>query len=516
MRDDSPRTGSLQSRGLVDRRSVLQVAAGTGVGFGLGTLVGVEVANDDDDGDDGQRSSFDVTETTTARSTTSRDDDRPTTVTIHADSRFAEIGDEVVDELHGAGLGGDVEVEFLEGPHTTITRQNRYQQLLEAEQPEPTIMMMDSGWAMPFLRNFPFPNLSERFSAPVASRVENEYVEPLVETASDRDGALYGLPVFVQAPTIQYRKDLLETAGYDPEGANWATDPPDWELFSQVTKDTMEQTDTQGYTFQANRYIGLSCCTFNEVMSSLGGAYFGSPEKYLFGPVGERPVTVEEDPVLDALRLLRSFIHGTDAPDTLDRVAGDIAPAEVLEYTEEPSRNPFTEGRVVMHKNWPYAIEINAREEQFGSDLGVMPLPTGVPRSRTDYPETGGSVAALGGWHFLVNPYAPSDLQKQAVSVLEAVTTDRVRRFLFEKLALLPPETGLFSSLPADANPLGPYLPQLAYAVENTIPRPVTEVWPQESQRVVERVHAALSGDSTPGAAMTALADDLQTVEAAD
>ncbi|WP_267639265.1 extracellular solute-binding protein [Haloarchaeobius amylolyticus] len=512
MRDDSKRGASGRSRALADRRSLLQVAAGLGVGFGLGTLAGVELAGDDD-GDDGDRSAFGVTETTTTTRETRTDEDQPTKVTIAADSRLAEASAELLDELRAAGLPAEVEVEVLEPPQTTVTRKSRYRQLLNAEEPEPTILMMDSGWAMPFVRRFPFPNLSERLADPVASRVEGEAVDQLLATVSDGAGNLYGLPMFVQAPTIQYRKDLVEKAGYDPEGANWATDPPDWELFSQVTKDTMTQTGKTGYTFQAKQYIGLPCCTFNEVMSSLGGAYFGSPREHLFGPVGERPITVEEQPVLDAIRLLRSFVHGTDAPHTLDRVAGDIAPPEVIQYSEEPSREPFTAGEVVMHKNWPYAIEINAKEEHFGQDLGVMPLPAGVPRSEARYPGTGGSVAALGGWHFLVNPYAPSNIKEQAYAVLEAFASEQVRRFLFTELGWLPPETSRYGSLPTDANRLGPYLPQLAYAVENTMPRPVTPVWPPESQRVAERVHAALRGDSDPAAAMGSLASDLETLE---
>ncbi|WP_435151695.1 hypothetical protein [Haladaptatus sp. DFWS20] len=118
----------------------------------------------------------------------------------------------------------------------------------------------------------------------------------------------------------------------------------------------MEQSGVPyGFTFQASLYEGLPCCDFNEFISTWGGAYFGGRE-YLFGPVGERPITVANPAVVDSVRMIRTFIWGQDDPSALDGYAGGIAPTGVLTWIEDTSYSPFGAGDAVMHRNWPYAI----------------------------------------------------------------------------------------------------------------------------------------------------------------
>jgi len=94
---------------------------------------------------------------------------------------------------------------------------------------------------------------------------------------------------------MHYRKDLVEDAGYDPDGENWATEPMSWQEFAEMAADVWEQNGgpggdfDYGFTTQGDNYVGLACCTFNETMTSFGGAYFGDHEN-LFGPIGDRPI----------------------------------------------------------------------------------------------------------------------------------------------------------------------------------------------------------------------------------
>jgi len=45
------------------------------------------------------------------------------------------------------------------------------------------------------------------------------------------------------------------------------------------------------------------------------------------------------------------------------------------------------------------------------------------------------------------------------------------------------------------------------------VPRPVTAVWPQESNKIAQSVHAAYSGDTPPESAMNALKDQIRQIE---
>ncbi len=436
----------------------------------------------------------------------------PSTVQIAANTDVKNNLDAIQSKLHEVGLSEDVELSAIAGAASTGARKQQYNRWLSANLEQPSLFMMDSGWAIPFIVRNQLANVSE-LRPELAKTVQDEYFDTFVQSLEDRNGDVYGVPLFPTTGSILYRKDLVEEAGFAPEEEEWATTPMSWERFSKVTKKTQEQTGTTyGFTFQAKAYEGLSCCDFKEFTGTWGGSYFG-PKENLFGPVDERPVTVNSDPVIQATKMVRSFIHG-DAPDTLDSIAGNIAPRAVLQWTEEPSRKPFTGGRAVMHRNWPYAIAINGAEGEFGEDLGVMPIPYGVREEEASIEGYGGTMSSLGGWHICLNPKAQN--KQQALEVMEAMVSEEFQLFLFETLGWLPPRPELFGSERAKQVPVvGRYLDTLRLTVENSVPRPVTVAWPQESTKIAQQANAAFSGEATPTQAMKTLERQLNVIEAA-
>ena len=432
-----------------------------------------------------------------------------TTVQWAADPLAKENEDAISQGLHDAGLSQDISVEIIAGAFETGSRQQQYQQWLNAGRPQPDLLMMDNGWTIPFIVRDQLLNLSEALPSQVVQDVNQNYFQSLVNTAT-WDGNLYGVPLFPDFATMLYRKDWVESAGYDPEGENWAENSMDWQRFSEVVADTMEQQGTQyGYTWQGDVYEGLSCCDFNELMSSWGGAYFG-PLENLFGPIGDRPVTVAEQPVVDAVRMGKTFIDPS-ASGTLDGYQ-QISPRAVLQWTEQTSLQPFQNGDAVAHRNWSYAINQTGAEDAFGENLGVMPLPYGVTPDDAQYEGTGGSVSALGGWHISVNPNTQN--QEAAMEVLNAMTTESFRLVLFENIGWLPPRPDLFTaSAFQEVAPVGRYLPQLQIAGENAVPRPVTAVWPQQSTQIAQAVNSAMAGDRSPQEAMNQLQSALESIE---
>ncbi|RBI64155.1 sugar ABC transporter substrate-binding protein [halophilic archaeon] len=442
----------------------------------------------------------------------------PNTIKWAADSDAADNADAINKALHQAGLSKDIEVDVLAGSSQTGVRQSQYQRWLSANLEEPDMLLMDSGWALTFIARRQVLNLSDALPQNMVKKAKNDYFKASVQTAMAKNGDLYAIPLFPDFPTMQYRKDLVKEAGFQPDKNNWATESIDWKKFSKVTKEVMKQQNDKkkgsmpyGFTFQADIYEGLSCCDFNEFMSSWGGAYFGGFEN-LFGPIGERPVTVAEKPVVDSIKMIRSFIHGPNAPNTLDDYAGPISPSAVLSWTEETSRAPFTNGNAVMHRNWPYSIVINGAEDVFGKDLGVMPIPYGVKPKNAKYKQTGGPVAALGGWHMTINPNSPK-IQK-CIEVLRAMMQPSFKFNLFELIGWIPPEPDLLKSKQArDVPIIGRYIDQLRVAGQNAIPRPVTAVWPQQSGKIAQSVHSAYSGGQSPESAMQSLKSQLRSIE---
>ena len=441
-------------------------------------------------------------------------------IEITMDGEWDGVQDTIVQSLRDdGGLSEDVEVEILPGDFETGARRSEFTSALDAGRGSPDVFMMDSGWTIPFIVRDQLVNLEGELSSETLDYVRSDYLEAAVQTASDPEtGDLYGLPIFPGYPVMHYRKDLVEDAGYDPEGENWATEPLTWSEFAEVAADVWEANDDldYGFTTQADSYEGTSCCTFNETMTSWGGAYFGDHEN-LFGPVGDRPITVNEQPLHDTIRMMRSFIAGPDAeyahPDF-----PQISTSDLVEFTEEDAREPFTGGNAAFMRNWPYAINYNLGEVEDvdppfdPEDYAVMPLPYGVEEGEGSHEGTGGPSHALGGWHLTINPN--SDRLEESVQVLEAFANEDVMLTVFGELGNLPPDPSVTEQATEEqVGPIARFLDTLSVAGQNTVPRPVTTVWPDESPRIFEQVNAAYRAEKSPEQAMAELESGLQEIE---
>ena len=437
-------------------------------------------------------------------------------IEITMDGELEEIEDEIVAALYDAGLDEEIDVEILPGDFETGERRSEFTSALDADRSRPDLFMMDSGWTIPFIVREQLVNLSEEVSSETLEYVENDYLEATVNTATHPEtGDLYGLPVFPDYPVMHYRKDLVEEAGYDPDGENWATEPMSWEEFAEVAADTWEYHGGEdeidyGFTTQADNYEGTACCAFNEMMTSMGGAYFGDHEN-LF-TVGDRDVTVTDEPVLDTIRMMRSFMYGPDEDDTHPDVP-QISSSDLVEFMEEPSREPFTNGNAIFMRNWPYAIPINLEDGDFEpEDYDVMPMPYGVEEGEGAYQGTGGSQHALGGWHLTINPN--TDRLEEAVQVLEAFASEDVMLTVLELNGNMPPDPSVTEAADEDTvGDIARFLDTLAVAGENTVARPVTTVWPDQAPLISSEIHDAYTGEKSPEDAMSDLEGQLEDTE---
>lgn len=428
-----------------------------------------------------------------------------------ADAMNADEGTSIQEALWEAGLSEDITVEVRAGVDDSSQRMRSAQSALQAGRAPPDIFRMDCGWTIPFVLREQTVPLAEHLPGDLLETVESTYLEAALETARHPvSGELHGLPLFVDFGTMLYRRDLVEEAGFDPSG--WDTEAPSWQRFSEVVAETRDDASVDyGFTTQAAPYEGLACCSFNEVMTTWGGAYFGGTED-LFS-AGDRKVTVDAEPVADAIRMMRSFVAGEDAEYALDGYR-QIAPSTIVQWTEGESLAPFQDGEAVAHRNWPFSIDETGGEDGFGEDLGVMPMPHAVSTDEAEYPGTGGPAAALGGWHLTLNPH--TDKTERAARVVEAFASEEVMLAVFEQLGYLPPDLELIDA--ADADEIGPmsrYTDQIKIAGEHAISRPVTDVWPEQASVIAREIHAAYRGERAPGRILSDLADRLERSEAA-
>lgn len=142
-----------------------------------------------------------------------------------------------------------------------------------------------------------------------------------------------------------------------------------------------------------------------------------------------------------------------------------------------------------------------------------MTRPYAVSESDAEYEGTGGTTAALGGWNLAVSPF--SDRQAEALQVLEAFATEEVMLTVFELGGYLPPNLELVGEAdPAEVGPVARYADVVQSASENAVPRPATDLWPEQSALVYQEVNAAYRGAKDPETAMNDLAEELEQSEA--
>ena len=428
-------------------------------------------------------------------------------------------GDAIKQALHDNGLSDDITVQLVPRNQETGQARANYNRLLSAGETDPDMFLMDNGWTNIFIQRGQLQNLTEFLPQELVTEVDENYFSSFTDTARDPgSGNLFGVPVFPDFPTMQYRKDLVEEAGYDPEGNNWATEPMTWEEWSNIAADVHDNSGVDyGFTTQWDIYVGTACCTFNEVMSSWGGAYFGGRDN-LFGPVGERPITVNEPETINSLNMMRKFVHNEDFGGTFDGYGGGFTPTNILGWTEESSRAPFAQGNSVFHRNWPYSLALTGRNPEetedpaLGEDLGAMPIPYAVPESEAAQPGTGGTTAALGGWHMTVNPNTGQpDAVKQ---VIRAAMQPDFQLTLLSIQGWLPPRPELFNSDEARNVPVvGRYMDTLQVAGQNTMPRPVTSVWSNQTSKIAQQANRAVGQEVSSEEAMNTLAESLAATE---
>lgn len=413
--------------------------------------------------------------------------------------------------FYEAGVSEAIDIRITAGPEDTDSRAEQFVTLLDAQQESPEILVMDNGWTIPFIARESIVNLESELDSSFVDEVRAESFDMLVETGSHPDtGELWALPFFPDFPTMHYRKDLFREAGYsDSEFDRWSTDPPSWETWTAAVAEVHEQSDVSyGYVWQADSYPGLSCCTFNELMSTYGGAYFGGLDT-LFGPVGDRPVTVEEPPVIEALRVGRDMVHGTSEAS---QEITQCSPNVVFSWGEQETDGAFVgDADAVAMRNWSYTIGM--AQEQFDDDqeLGVMPIPYGVPEDEATYDGLGGTAAALGGWLVGANPNA-TDMES-TLEVLRAFHSEAVQTAQLDGPGLLPHQPDLVDRVAGEHPAFGEYTEPLQIAGDTSVARPVTPVWSQQSQQAHQEINDALQGRKRPEEAMSDLATAFTDLE---
>ena len=164
------------------------------------------------------------------------------------------------------------------GPHSSTEFHDLVGQKFKNRDPEMDVFFMDviwpaefasAGWALPLDRFFP-PEERKKFLS--ATILANTY-----------QGNIYGVPLFVDAGLLYYRKDMLQRYNFPPPRA-WP------ELVEQAKTILAGANDAQlsGFSGQFKQYEGL-VCNMMEYIASRGPAFSPTSRLERRTPTSMRP-----------------------------------------------------------------------------------------------------------------------------------------------------------------------------------------------------------------------------------
>lgn len=349
----------------------------------------------------------------------------------------------------------DIRIEDEILPATTDEQHQFYVINLEGRSREIDVFSMDVIWVNEFARAGWLRDLSH-----ILPRSEQEDFFPGPIEAVAYEGKIYGIPWYIDAGVLYYRKDLLERHGLDPPGT--------WEdLVKAAATVLTDEPELYGFIWQGKQYEGLVCNVLEYLWSNGGEVLV------------DGRVAIDSEANRQALAFMRDLIH-------LYRVS----PGLVTTSTEEPTRHIFGKGKAVFLRNWPYAWNIFDREgSPVRGKVGIAPLP--------HFPGHESS-ATLGGWQLAVSRY--SRHPEAAERFVRFLTSADAQKALALAVGYKPPRRSLYR----DEELLGaqPFLARLEGIFERARPRPVTPYYTMISQILQPEFSAVLVRTKEPGEAL--------------
>src|SRR6266566_3010151 len=311
-----------------------------------------------------------------------------------------------------------------------------------------------NGWTVPLDSKWPASDRANYLPGPLQGCTYN--------------GKLWAAPTRTDAGLIYYRTDIISTP------------PTTWDELTTLAKAASPSKVKFGYFWQGAQYEGL-VCNFTEVLYGYGGS--------VLDPNDPKKVTVNSPEAMAALTLMASWV-------------GTISPRAVTTYKEEDSRSAWQDGDSAFMRNWPYAYSLgnDPSTSKIAKKFDIHPMLYGGSNT------TGHS--SLGGWQYGINAFSKNpDAAWKFIQYNLSLPTQKT-------LALQLSLTMTHKSIYTDPEVLAknPFFSRLFPVFQTAQPRPVSPFYPDISNAIQVRVHNALTKQSTPAAALSALQSDLQAI----
>ena len=365
---------------------------------------------------------------------------------------------------------------------TTDDERAKYMTMLMAGASDIDIMLCDSPWVAEFA--------AKGWLLPLDQFMEDKeaFLAPFYEfskSIGSHNGTQVGLPVSLDCSFLYYRTDVFNEKAVEP--------PATLEELVDVAQQVNNPPDLYGLLFQGAQYEGL-VCFWIELLHNLGGTIFGeSQSNSAGGIVGQRVCQLESEAAAKATQLLYDLIYSYH-----------VSPPGTTTYTEAEVRKFFEAGGGAMAREWMDMIAEfnNPLYSQVAGNVGVIPLPAGPA----------GSHSCIGGWVFAINAFTKHP--EEAWIALNFLTSIEALKVELLTAGMTPPRSDVYADSEVANHPIwGQYTDLLVQVAESGIPRPLSPLWPQQSDVIQRAIHKVFLGEMTAEEAMYWADREIQKIE---
>lgn len=366
----------------------------------------------------------------------------------------------LVDNYNKTNKDG-VHVTWRNGPSGTGDILTIYDNTLRARSGNIDVMSIDvvypaefasNGWTVDLTSKWPASDRANYLPGPIKSCTYNNQI--------------VAAPLRTDLGVLYYRKDIISTP------------PATFDQLTSMAKSNASKAK-YGYVWQGSQYEGL-VCDFSEVLQGYGGT--------VLDPSDSKKVTINSPAGVQALTEMVSWV-------------GTISPTSITTFTEEPCRQAFQNGDAIFMRNWPYAYSLgNASGSKVAGKFDITAMPYGGS----------GTVghSCVGGWNMAINAFSKNP--DASWSFIKYMLSPDAQKQLALKGSFTPSLQSVYDD--AAVKTAQPLFTKLAPILQNSLPRPVSPVYPDLSNIIQNHVHQALTKQASPADALNALQTELQAL----
>jgi multiple sugar transport system substrate-binding protein len=384
----------------------------------------------------------------------------PTTVVWQTENDTSGTYPSIVDTYNKTNKD-NVHVVWHNGPSSTDTMLTIYDNTLRARSGSIDVMSIDVVYPAEFSSNGWTVDLSSRW--PASDRAN--YLPGPIQSCTYQ-GKIAAAPLRTDLGVLYYRTDIISTP------------PNTFDDLTNLAKSNASKAK-YGYVWQGSQYEGL-VCDFVEVLAGYGGS--------VLDPNNSKSVTVNSPEGVAALTEMVSWV-------------GTISPISVTTLTEEPCRQAFQNGDAIFMRNWPYAYSLgNASGSKVAGKFDIHAMPYGGSNT------VGHS--CVGGWNMAINAFSKNP--DASWSFMKYMLGPDAQKQLAIKGSFTPSLKSVYDD--SDVRTKQPLFTKLQPILQNSLPRPVSPVYPDLSNIIQTNVHQALTKAVPPATALSNLQTQLQAL----